>query len=272
MKKDLLHCRMYKSSFGTRVEDVDGSGGGSASKARHAYRAIEMIQLPAEVLGSNVNYFYEPLYCAERCWAASMAVKAELNSGGGGGGKSSSVLMGDGGNVREKWSSGKLRAYSVKRLRKAVKFANLVESLTMSTVSPPTLVVEGEEDEVKEEKASPPVDEHTQMEARAYASWMRGNLALEANQWQVCARLVGLMRTSYCRMAFFIRAYFLLYVGRFLHLIVISTRRHAPSIRQLSTSVMHWQITPAVKTPTLMMATQYNSWNSLTSSQLVQPT
>jgi hypothetical protein len=33
--------------------------------------------------------------------------------------------------------------------------------------------------------SGPPVDAHTQMEARAYASWMKGNLAFEQNQWQM---------------------------------------------------------------------------------------
>ncbi len=51
------------------------------------------------------------------------------------------------------------------------------------------------EDEEKEEGVKegndvvqPPVDEHTQMEARAYASFMRGNLALEMNQWQTACK------------------------------------------------------------------------------------
>ena len=184
MKKELLHCRQYKSALSTKV-DADGKEiGSSASKAKHAYRAIDMSNVPSEILSSHVNYFHEPLYCAERCWAASMAVKAEgmngRSSGGGG------ALGGGGGNPRENWSPGKIRAYSIKRLRKAAKFATLLETLAMSTKSMPS----DDKDESEEnnnasmEESKPPVDEHTQMEARAYASWMRGNLALEQNQWQ----------------------------------------------------------------------------------------
>ncbi|KAL7528438.1 hypothetical protein ACHAXR_002449, partial [Thalassiosira sp. AJA248-18] len=77
--------------------------------------------------------------------------------------------------------------HSIKRLRKAAKFASLLETLTTTTKRAPS----ADDEETEETNAAsaetttkPPVDEHTQMEARAYASWMRGNLALEQNQWQ----------------------------------------------------------------------------------------
>lgn len=175
---------MYKSALSTRVEE-DGGKEGGGSKARHAYRAIDMNNLPSEVLTSHVNYFWEPLYCAERCWAASMAVKAEGGSSSGGGG---GMLGGGGGDPKKDWSPGKIRAHAIKRLRKAAKFATLLETLTMSTKSAPSADEENKEEgdatAAASVEAKPPVDEHTQTEARAYASWMRGNLALEQNQWQ----------------------------------------------------------------------------------------
>jgi len=184
VKKELLHCRQYKNALSTKKEEDGGGAGGGVSKAKHAYRAIDMTNLPSEVLGMHVNYFWEPLYCAERCWAASMAVKAEYgndsSNGGGGGG-----LLGS--EPKKEWSPGKIRAHSIKRLRKAAKFATLLETLTACTKKAPS-AQEGAEGAEKpngeEETAAPPVDEHTQMEAKAYASWMRGNLALEQNQWQ----------------------------------------------------------------------------------------
>ena len=189
VKRDLLHTRQYKSSVSTKVI-VDATTGKEIpqSKAKHAYRAIEMNNLPSDMLTKHENYFLEPLYCAERCWSASMAVKVELggggSSGGGGGG-----AFGSSSDSKKDWSPGKIRAHSIKKLRKAVKFATLLETLTNSTKAIPT---EGETEEDggdKEEQktvvaAQPPVDEHTQMEAKAYASWMRGNLALEQNHWQ----------------------------------------------------------------------------------------
>lgn len=215
VKKELLHCRLYKNALSTRrvqLHEDGGAGGGATSaaaavaakegsKARHAYRAIDMTNLPSEILESHVNYFLEPLYCAERCWAASMAIKAEGDQlhgrGGSGSGRgasasaSASGALGNfgGGNSKKDWSPGKIRAHSIKRLRKAVKFASLLETLTTTTKT----IAEEQGNEEKNDdvelvgtgiSSKPPVDEHTQMEARAYASWMRGNLALEQNQWQ----------------------------------------------------------------------------------------
>ena len=105
-------------------------------------------------------------------------------------------------NPRKKWSRGKYRAQSIKRLKKAVKYASLVEELALSTKTaalttlPEETNTQGGKDMDNgtttnnnvEQVVKPPVDEHTQMEARAYASFMRGNLALETNQWQMaCA-------------------------------------------------------------------------------------
>ncbi len=204
---------MYKNALSTRrVRHAEGgtdaatSSSKEGSKARHAYRAIDLTMLPSETLESHVNYFLEPLYCAERCWAASMAAKADGDqihesgiSGKGGGGASGN--FGGGGNLKKQWSPGRIRAHSIKRLRKAVKFASLLETLTMSTkttqsISPTVTLAEEEgKNESKDDaglpntnevsSSGPPVDAHTQMEARAYASWMKGNLALEQNQWQM---------------------------------------------------------------------------------------
>lgn len=185
VKRELLHCRQYKNSLSTKL-DENGKDTLSTSKAKHAYRAIDMNNIPSDVLSTHDNYFMEPLYCAERCWAQSMSVKAIETNGVS---SSSDAFGGGGGDPKKDWSPGKIRAHSIKRLRKAVKFATLLESLTISTKASPTSEEDlngGDtmEDGAQEKKAQPPVDEHTQMEAKAYASWMRGNLALEQNHWQ----------------------------------------------------------------------------------------
>jgi len=196
---------LYKSSLSTRVVDTTTATttttADSGNKAKkYAYRPIDLTNLPSPVLASHVNYFLEPLYCAERCWAASLALKAEMNSvvdTNDTAGKEGNLsgLGGDNGlnnnnNPRKDWSVGKFRAQSMKRLKKAVKYAELLETLALSTKPVP----KADNDDAEEEKGDaqdesvvqqPPVDEHTQMEARAYASFMRGNLALEMNQWQV---------------------------------------------------------------------------------------
>ena len=221
-----MHVRLYKSSLSTRVyycDDDDhnnssSSGGGSSNNnnnnnkaKKNAYRAIDLTNLPSEILASHVNYFLEPLYCAERCWASSLALKAEMNrvviDNNNNNNNNTALLGGEGlNNPRKDWSAGKFRAQSMKRLKKAVKYASLVETLALSTTTTTTTKTapssssteESANDEIdddddnddddamknKEGVLQPPVDEHTQMEARAYASFMRGNLALEMNQWQ----------------------------------------------------------------------------------------
>ena len=178
VRKELLHSRLYKNSLSTRVEvdnNGENGGGGTSSKAKHAYRAIDVTNLPSDVLSSHVNFFLEPLYCAERCWAASMAVRAEQQRGDDGSGVTSS-----GGNVK-KLSRGKMRANSIKKLRKAVYYATLLETLTQGSTG-----VDGTDGgEQTEEALPPPVDEYSCMETRAYASWMKGNLAVEQEKWQV---------------------------------------------------------------------------------------
>jgi hypothetical protein len=105
-----------------------------------------------------------------------MAVRAEQQRGDDGIGVTSS-----GGNVK-KLSRGKMRANSIKKLRKAVYYATLLETLTQGSTG-----VDGKENggEQTEEALPPPVDEYSRMETRAYASWMKGNLAVEQEKWQV---------------------------------------------------------------------------------------
>lgn len=180
VRKELLHSRLYKNSLSTRVEVDNNSqngGGGTSSKAKHAYRAIDVTNLPSDVLSSHVNYFLEPLYCAERCWASSVAVRAEQQRGDDGIGVGSS-----GGNVK-RLSRGKMRANSIKKLRKAVYYATLLETLTQGFMGADGTENRGEQTE--EALPPPPVDEYSRMEARAYVSWMKGNLAVEQEKWQV---------------------------------------------------------------------------------------
>lgn len=123
-----------------------------------------MKNFPSEILSTHENYFLEPLYCAERAWAQSMAIKEEERNGVAGGGK--------------KKSASRLRADRIKRMKKAVSYAVMLEELTVCTKGMP--VEEGEE----EQTADMPVDEHTRMEAKAYAAWMKGNLAMEQEDWK----------------------------------------------------------------------------------------
>ena len=196
VRRELLHVRLYKSSLSTKAAvvakegDGGGGGGGGGSKAKNAYRAIDLTNLPSTQLSSHINYFLEPLYCAERCWSQSMALKVEMMNNNSNNNVASDGTKLGGGNAspRSNWSNGKFRAQMMKKLKKAVWYANLLETLVMSTKS----VSSGNDNEEKEKEEGvkegnvvhPPVDEHTPMEARAYASFMRGNLALEMNQWQ----------------------------------------------------------------------------------------
>ncbi|KAL7450633.1 hypothetical protein ACHAWC_002527, partial [Mediolabrus comicus] len=189
VRRELLHVRLYKSSLSTKAAVVGGGGGGGSSKAKNAYRAIDLTNLPSTQLSSHINYFLEPLYCAERCWSQSMALKVEMmnNNSNNNNATSDGAKLGGNASPRNNWSNGKFRAQMMKKLKKAVGYANLLETLVMSTKKISSDNDEEEKEEgVKEgnDVVQPPVDEHTQMEARAYASFMRGNLALEMNQWQ----------------------------------------------------------------------------------------
>ena len=160
MKKDLLHIKLYKSSLGTRAE----AEGGKGSKAKHAYRSIDMKNFPSEILASHENYFLEPLYCSERAWAQAMAIKEDERN-----------FVGNG----KKKSASRKRSDRIKRMKKAVNYAMLLEELTVSTKGMPA--EEGEE----EKEGDMPVDKHTREEARAYASWMKANLAMEQENWKL---------------------------------------------------------------------------------------
>ncbi|KAL3801028.1 hypothetical protein HJC23_002321 [Cyclotella cryptica] len=177
VKRDLLHLRLYKSSAGTKPLP---DGHVEKSKSKHAYRAIDMSRFPSEVLASHENYFLEPLYCAERAWAQAMAIK-DVERGGRLGEEEATTA--GGGEKKKKKSSSRLRSDRLKRMKKAVAYAEILEGLTVCTKS--VVVVEGKEEDGGEENAADmPVDEYTRMEAKAYASWMRGNLAMEREDWK----------------------------------------------------------------------------------------
>ena len=84
------------------------SGGNKAKK--NSFRAIELTNLPSEILASHVNYFLEPLYCAERCWAASLALKAQMTTvienNDTANANTNNALGSDGMNPRKDWSVG----------------------------------------------------------------------------------------------------------------------------------------------------------------------
>ncbi|KAL7519659.1 hypothetical protein ACHAWX_004414 [Stephanocyclus meneghinianus] len=172
VKRDLLHVRLYKNSPGTKPLP-EGHGDKSKPK-KYSYRAIDMSRFPASVLVCHENYFLEPLYCAERAWAQGMAMK-EMERGGRAGEVVGGGTVAGGG---KKKSLGRMRSDRLKRMKKAVGYAEVLEGLTVCTKS----VIEGEDD--GGEDAAMPVDDHTRLEAKAYASWMRGNLAMEQEDWK----------------------------------------------------------------------------------------
>src|SRR5210317_980768 len=144
VRRELLHVRLYKSSLSTKAAVVvgkegdcgattSGGGGGGGSKAKNAYRAIDLTNLPSTQLSSHINYFLEPLYCAERCWSQSMALKVEMMNNNSNNATSDGAKLGGNASPRNNWSNGKFRAQMMKKLKKAVGYANLLETLVMST-------------------------------------------------------------------------------------------------------------------------------------------
>ena len=130
----------------------------------------------------HVHYSLVSLYSAERCWSHAMEIKAlyddardALRLGGGARkkkkGKSLDEQHGGAGAGGGKTASSpaKIRRHYVRRLRKAAAYATELEN--RSKVS---------------------CDDRTAVEARAYAGWMRGTLALEVGDWQVSALRISI--------------------------------------------------------------------------------
>lgn len=119
--------------------------------SRHAYCPRD---LPDIV--NHENFLLVILVDAERAWAHSCELKALLND----------QLPKN--HEKAKAAPGKLRQHSLRRLRRAKQLASRLEELCEHYG-----------------------DQSTQEEAKAYASWMRGNLALEVNEWKVRSKDVA---------------------------------------------------------------------------------
>mmetsp|Transcript_56477 Transcript_56477/g.168979 ORF Transcript_56477/g.168979 Transcript_56477/m.168979 type:complete len:691 (-) Transcript_56477:179-2251(-) len=150
------------------------SGGQQKRGGRHAYqpRAFD-----PEESNRHVNYVLVSLYQAERAWSQSMEIKALYDAAREEAKKSSSsrpkkkkigggtaVDLGD----KKRSAPSKIRSHQLRRLRRAASFASELEGLAAASCDGPSA-----------------------LEARAYASWMRGNLALETGDWAAGAREYG---------------------------------------------------------------------------------
>mmetsp|Transcript_7522 Transcript_7522/g.15704 ORF Transcript_7522/g.15704 Transcript_7522/m.15704 type:complete len:713 (+) Transcript_7522:130-2268(+) len=162
---------------------AQGGGGGGGKKGgggggRYAYHPRPHPD-PYDAT-HHVHYSLVSLYSAERCWSHAMEIKTlyddardALRLGGGAKKKNKKRGTSDGddqhggagaggGNRKATASSpAKIRRHYVRRLRKAVAYATELESRTKVSC-----------------------DDRTAVEARAYAGWMRGTLALEVGDWQ----------------------------------------------------------------------------------------
>ena len=144
-------------------------GGGSKKKGRHAFYPR---RFDPEDANRHENYILVSLYASERAWSHSMEIKAlydaprEARRAGGGSSKASKSPLHD--SDRKRSAPSKIRRHYLRRLRRAAYFASQLE-----------------------ERCAASCDDRTVAEARAYASWMRGNVALEAGDYASAASEFG---------------------------------------------------------------------------------
>lgn len=159
-----------------------GGGGGGGGGGRSAYHPRPHPS-PYDAT-RHVHYSLVSLYSAERCWSHAMEIRAAYEDavrgaakkdnkkkkdaaaggdGGGGGGTSSSSST----------SPAKIRRHCIRRMRRAAAFAAQLE-----------------------DRARASCDDRTAVEARAYAGWMRGTLAVEVGDWKVSLSLSLSLRSN----------------------------------------------------------------------------
>lgn len=123
---------------------------------------------------NHVNFLLILLVSAERCWTHAMEVKADYDTRGRKSRNSTNTntnythaLSGYNQHSNNQGKSrGKLRKQFLRKLRKAAQYATALHTMACHVAT----------------------DEETRVECHAYASWMRGNLALEQNQFHVASR------------------------------------------------------------------------------------
>lgn len=108
----------------------------------------------------HVNFLLIPLVSAERCWSFAMEIKAEYDEmkHANATKKPTTTLY----KKKKHTSLGKLRKQFLLKLRKAAEYATSLENMAMNVST----------------------TEVTMIECQAYASWMRGNAALERNRFE----------------------------------------------------------------------------------------
>jgi len=125
--------------------------------------------LACEIAKRHENFLLIELYNAERAYAHYMELK-NIDESSGGRFQSSSKS-----NKNNKSN----RSHYVRRLKKAVLFANRLEEMVQYSYS-------SDDGDNKDDKAKESLDnlpKNTILEAKAYSSWMRGNLHLERKQY-----------------------------------------------------------------------------------------
>ena len=112
----------------------------------------------------HVNFLLILLVSAERCWSFAMELKAEYDEmkHANATKKQTPTLY----KKKKHTSLGKLRKQFLRKLRKAAEYAASLENMAMNVLTTEVTVVE----------------------CQAYASWMRGNAALERNRFEPAER------------------------------------------------------------------------------------
>jgi len=175
VRRDLTH-----GSVGYSKEKALASGKKAASRGgRHAFHP--RADVTAEDACRHENFVWVLIYDCERAWAHAMELKAEYDERRGGGSSLLSRQQGKGGSANNKKEKkklgrsssaeegcGSIRRHYLRRLAKASKHATHLETV-----------------------ASEVCGETTVIEAKAYASWMRGTRSMEISDWESACKEYG---------------------------------------------------------------------------------
>ena len=144
----LRHSKQFRSEL-SKITVSESKGSGNKS-ARHAFKPSPYYRddsLASKIATKNENFMLVELFSAERSWCHSLELKANYDN-----------LKSSGGGKSKKQGS---RGHFMQRLKRAVQFASRLQVMTESAA-----------------------DERTIVEAKAYATWMKGNLYLEKSDYQ----------------------------------------------------------------------------------------
>ncbi len=190
VRKDLVHSSTYVSG--------SAGGGGGKQTRRHAYVPRNIVPaLPITAITSDEqdgndkdsagttapavlpkelheNVLWVLLVGAERAWAHAGELRARYTDGNTSHQNNhNAVLSSISSNKKPKRSPGQVRHHSLRRLKKAQQLAHQLEQVAKQF------------SQQQPEKMPVMVDSRTVQECQAYASWMRGNWALEMADWKV---------------------------------------------------------------------------------------